>query len=193
MRPRRCRHQHQTERGEWFCVVDPVRGSGEPIVVYPAPKQTEVPAIFAGGPEVPEPTAAGFPISVSVPPAQTGDGRPHRTARPAGQRARRLAVDAGKASAARLQNSTPSRLIPKEPLQGDALYHVKASAQIDGKPWSLAWSFTTEEDSDTKGDLGEEGARQGQRLPVLAGLKPVVLDDALIALVLEACALSRHQ
>src|SRR5207249_737743 len=58
----------RTERGEWFCVIDATRGRGEPIVIYPTPRQPEVPISFAGGPDIPEPTAAaGFPISVSFP------------------------------------------------------------------------------------------------------------------------------
>src|SRR5205823_5221574 len=58
----------QDSRGGWFAVLDPVRGRGEPIVVYPAPRQAEVPLSFGVGPEVPEKTAAGYPITVTFPP-----------------------------------------------------------------------------------------------------------------------------
>src|SRR5207249_3406041 len=61
----------QTDRGEWISVLDAVRGGGEPIVLYPVPKQTDVPLSFSGGPELPDAkTSAGFPISIAFPAAQ---------------------------------------------------------------------------------------------------------------------------
>ena len=51
----------QNAKGDWISVLDPVNGRGEPIVVYPGPKQEEVPLAFSGGPELPDAkTGGGF-------------------------------------------------------------------------------------------------------------------------------------
>src|SRR5438094_7907431 len=66
----------KSERGTWYCVVDPVRGRGEPIVIYPTANQNDVPISFAGGPDIPDTkSAAGYPVSVLFPPKKqiTGD------------------------------------------------------------------------------------------------------------------------
>src|SRR5205823_663848 len=41
------------EKGQWICVLDPVRGRGDQIVIFPSPKLLDVPAYFSGGPEAP--------------------------------------------------------------------------------------------------------------------------------------------
>ncbi len=169
----------KNERGDWFCVVDPVRGRGEPIVVYPAPKQTDVPGAFSGGPDVPEPmAAAGFPISVSVPP-----GKQVTAARIELRDAQGKTLDGWVWTPEKQVPHAPKlnavALVPKEILQGGALYQVKASAQVDGKPWNLAWSFTTEDDSDNRGIWTKRALAKVNAYRASAGLNPVVLDETL--------------
>jgi uncharacterized protein YkwD len=64
-------------------------------------------------------------------------------------------------------------------LRPGIVYQVKASAQLDGKPWRLAWSFTTEDDADSKGVWAKQALAEVNVCRAQAGLKPVVLDDAL--------------
>src|SRR5262249_270178 len=75
--------------------------------------------------------------------------------------------------------SSTLALIPKGMLRGGAEYHVKASAQVDGKPWSLAWSFRTEDDADTKGVWAKKAVAKVNAYRADAGLKPVTLDNQL--------------
>lgn len=166
-------------RGEWSCVMDTERGRGEPTVVFPAPNQVAVPTSFSGGADVPDPkAAAGFPITVSFPMSQKvvgarielsdGQGKvldgwswtPEKPLRPG-----------------RTQNT--AALIPKGLLQSTTTYQVKASAQVDGKPWSLAWAFTTDDDSDGKGYWAKKALDKVNAYRAEASLKPVVLDTEL--------------
>jgi uncharacterized protein YkwD len=163
----------------WITVLDAQRGRGEPMVLYPAPKQTDVPLSFSGGAEVPEPKAqAGFPITVVFPPGQAvTDGRIE------------LRDDKGNEVAGWVW--TPQKpvhagfphhalaLIPKATLRSDCVYQVKASAQVAGKAWSLAWSFTTLDDADGKGIWRQKALAKVNHYRAQAGLKPVVLDDQL--------------
>jgi len=168
----------KNERGESIVVLDPVRGRGEPIVVFPAPKQSDAPIAFSGGPDVPDSkAAAGFPVSVSFPP-----GKRVTDAQIA------LHDSQGKPIAGWLwtpdaplrpgQKLNALGLIPKVHLESDTLYQVKASAQVDGKPWNLAWSFTTEDDSDKMGIWAKKVLDKVNVYRASAGLKPVALDDA---------------
>lgn len=167
----------QNAKGNWIAVLDPVRGRGEPVVIYPSPRQTDVPLSFGVGPELPEKTVAGYPITITFPPNQqvTGgnielrddkgnaiDGwlsTPEKPARPKGQR-------------------NTVALIPKGLLRAGAVYQVNASAQLDGKPWRLAWSFSTEDDADSKGLWARKALAKVNACRADAGLKPVALDDA---------------
>jgi uncharacterized protein YkwD len=161
-------------KGDWIVVL----GRGEPIVVYPAPRQTDVPLSFGVGPELPDKTAAGFPITITFPPNQivtagaielrddkgnTIDGwlsSPEKPARPKGQR-------------------NTVTLIAKAHLRPDAVYQVQASAQLDGKAWRLDWSFRTEDDADIKGVRAKKALAKVNAYRADAGLKPVTLDESL--------------
>lgn len=168
----------KSAKGDWFCVVDPVRGRGEPVVVFPAPQQIDVPLSFTSGPEVRDAKAvAGFPITVTFPPTRKVSGvsielqldkkridgwtwTPEKPLRPGGQ-----------------HNTIV--LIPKGLLRGSTTYHVKATAQVDAQPWALAWSFTTEDDRDTKGVWAKKALAKVNTYRAQAGLKPVELDANL--------------
>ncbi len=164
----------RTGKGDWITVL----GRGEPIVIYPAHRQNDVPPSFGVGPELPAKTLAGFPITVTFPPNQkitagnielrdakgnSVDGwlsTPEKPARPKGQR-----------------NSIA--VIPKTMLHPDAVYQAKASAQLDGKPWRLEWSFRTQDDADSNGVWAKKALAKVNACRVRAGLNPVTLDDAL--------------
>ena len=167
------------ERGNWFCVVDTQRGRGEPIIVFPAANQTEVPISFAGGPDIPDDKgAAGFPVSVSFPSKQQVT-------------AAQIALHDASGKNVEGWTWTPAKpprpgqklnalgFIARTHLLSNTLYQVKASAQVDGKPWSLAWSFTTDDDSDSKGIWAKRALDKVNAYRAGAGLKPVVLDDRL--------------
>ncbi|MBI1832591.1 MAG: DUF4339 domain-containing protein [Planctomycetes bacterium] len=166
-------------KGDDICVVDPMRGRGEPIVVYPARNQTDVPLSFTSGPEIPDAkTVAGFPITVAFPTSKAVtdakidvrlrgkaplDGwtwTPEKPVRPGGA-----------------YNAVG--FVPKGLLQSGAAYEVRATAQVDGKPWQLAWSFTTEDDADTKGVWAKKAIAKVNVYRAQAGLKPVTLDEKL--------------
>jgi uncharacterized protein YkwD len=166
-------------KGDWVCVLDAERGRDAPIVVFPAPKQTDVPRSFTSGPEAPEDkTAAGFPISATFPPdkqvtaakielrdekdnlVEGTTWTPEKPLRPGQQR-------------------NTIALIPKGLLYSGGRYQVQASAQVNGKPWNLAWSFTTEDDNDSQGTWAKKALAKVNAWRANAGLKPVELDDAL--------------
>ena len=166
-------------KGDWVCVIDPVRGRGEPTVIYPGPNQDDVPVSFTGGPEVPDSKATGgFPITVTFPAK-----KPVTTAT--------IELRDDKGNLVETWLWTPDKpiprgnqrnslaLIPKALLRSGTLYNVKASAQVDGKPWSLAWSFTTEDDTDRKGIWARKALAIVNAFRAHAGLKPVTLDAAL--------------
>jgi len=168
----------QNAQGDWICVLDMMRGRGDPIVVYPAAKQQDVPISFAGGIEVPDKLAAGFPISITFPVAMTAKDAQLE-----------LRDDKGKRfDGWRFTPESPLKqgdqrnsiaLIPKGLLASNTLYHAKASAQLNGKPWSLAWSFTTEDDSDRTGVWAKQVLARVNAYRKFAGLKPVTIDEKL--------------
>jgi uncharacterized protein YkwD len=168
----------QNGKGEWIAVLDPVRGRGEPIVIYPAPRQTDVPMSFGFGPEVPEKTVAGFPITVTFPPNSQVTAGSIELRDDKGTAIEGWLWTPEKPVRPNRQRNTVT-LIPKALLRAGATYQVKASAQLDGKPWRLAWSFSTQDDADSKGVWAKKALARVNAYRADAGLKPVALDDAL--------------
>src|SRR5205823_5723690 len=142
-----------------------------PIVVYPAPKQAETPLSFTGGPEVPDAkSAAGFPITLTFP-----AGKEVKSAKLELRDEKDKLVDGWlwtpeKPVPSGRQHNTIA-LIPKGLLHSAALYQVQASAQVDGKAWNLAWSFSTEDDSDSKSIWAKKALAKVNAYRVQAGLK----------------------
>lgn len=168
----------RTEAGAWYCVVDAVRGRAEPIVVYPWPKQTDVPISYSGGPELPEMAPAGFPISVLFPPGKKVTEAQIELRNAAGSPIDGVVFTPEKPAQPK-QRINALALIPRTLFEGKAMYHVKASAQVEGKPWSLAWSFQTEDDTDRGGIWAKKALDRVNAYRASAGLMPVVLDDKL--------------
>jgi uncharacterized protein YkwD len=167
------------EKGEWICVLDASRGRGEPIVIVPAPKQTEVPLSFTGGPEVPDAkAAAGFPITVTFPASRKVTAVALELRDPKGKPVDGWFWTPEKPVPRERPHNTIA-LIPKGMLQSAGTYQVTASAMVDGQPWRLAWSFTTEDDSDTTGVWAKKALDRVNAYRKLAGLKPVELDEAM--------------
>ncbi len=165
--------------GGWYCVLDVTRGRGDPVVIFPAPGQVDVPLTFSGGSEVPDPEAhAGFPVTVSFP----------ETARVTGVEAR-LQDDAGKVLDVWL--STPEKparprgqrntvaLIAKAPLRNLCTYHVDVRAELDGRAWQKRWEFITEDDSDSSGAWARKALERVNAYRAKAGQSPVTLDAEL--------------
>ncbi len=110
-----------------------------------------MPLTFSGGPEVPDANAtAGYPVTATFPPL-----------RKVTQVRAELVDDAGKP--VDVWRSTPENpvhvqrqrntvaLIAKAPLRSNRQYRVQLALQLDGQPWSKTWTFTTEDDADSKG------------------------------------------
>lgn len=165
--------------GWWVCVVDPLRGRGDPLVIYPTPKQAEVPLSFSGGVEVPEgQQSAGFPITVMFSPTKKVTKAMLTLSDDKGKPLDGWLSSPEKPARENAQRNTIA-FIPKKILDRATTYHAKASAEIDGKPWTLAWSFTTEDDSDSRGIWAKQALDKVNAYRKHAGLKPVTYDETL--------------
>lgn len=166
-------------QGDWFCVLDPVRGNGDAVVLFPAPGQQAVPLAFSGGPEVPDAkTAGGFPITITFPPTQqVTDARielhDEKGAAIAGW------VWTPEKPVPRANQRNTIALIPKDLLKAKCIYQVQASAQVDGKAWTQTWSFTTEDDSDSDGSWAKKALAKVNAYRARANLPAVALDPQL--------------
>ncbi|MHB1423015.1 MAG: CAP domain-containing protein [Gemmataceae bacterium] len=187
--------------GQWFSVFDwtcgidrqppmeaaPVTGA----IAYPAPGQMRVPLWFPGN-ETPDPLPqtrdklAGYPITLIFPPrTRLEDAAAQLSSKEEGDLAVWLSSPEKPANPqfARAQQSTIC-LIAKKPLRPNTLYHMQATATVNGAAWSARWDFTTV----TTGEIHQEMA--GAFLRLLnkqrrrAGLPPAPLD----ALRSKACA-----
>jgi uncharacterized protein YkwD len=165
--------------GAWVVVLDLARGSGDPIVLYPLPGQTDVPLTFAGGPEVPDANAiAGFPVTATFPPLRKVTQVKTELLDEAGK-----AVDGWLSMPEKPSHEKGARntisLIAKAPLRANSAYRVQMTASLDGQAWSKSWTFTTEDDADSKGLWAKKALDKVNGFRKLAGLAPVVLDTEL--------------
>jgi uncharacterized protein YkwD len=155
-------------------VLDVRSGLEDPLVLVPADGQEGVPLSFAGGAELSGPVNkqnAGFPISVIFPektrieniqPTLTGAAEVTFDIIPPDP-ARRNAIG----------------FIPHRPLSALTTYQVQVKADVNGKPWSRSWKFTTGEDLDASGILARRALERVNDYRKKAGLSPVELDAAL--------------
>ncbi len=156
-------------------------------MLFPADGQTDVPRGFPGN-EVPDPVPlskdrlAGFPVTATFPARS-------KVRKASG----RLLDAAGKEVVAwfsspeqpanpefRRYQGTTLCLFAKALLEYDARYQVEMEAEVDGKPWSCRWSFSTislrrERDGLTRRVLASINAVRRA-----AGLAPLKLDDSLV-------------
>jgi uncharacterized protein YkwD len=155
---------HARRGGGWVTALDVLRGR-EPgpaagVVLYPAPDQTRVPLTLSANEEpdpIPQAKArrAGFPVTATFPAGATLT-----------QMSFALHDDAGRdvpvwfsspekpANPAFAQHQgTTVCLIARKPLRPGTTYTVRGAGQVDGQPWSRAWSFAT-----GQGTAGERGA-----------------------------------
>jgi uncharacterized protein YkwD len=171
--------------GRSFTVIDINRGRGlgQPLLV-PADQQKDVPLAYAH-PDLPDPIPedkdrkAGFPITVTF----WSDVSVKRVTATLKDSASQevevwLSTPEKPAGPAPLQRNTIC-LIGKEPLQAMTGYTVTAAAELNGKPWTKTWSFTT---GDRLSPRREEEVQPLARLNAyrqLAGLGLVTLDPFL--------------
>ncbi len=168
---------------EWLVVLNAHSGKGfDRPFVYPLANQKDVPTQFSA-PEVPDPIPeakqkrGGYPVTVTFPPDVVVT------------KVRLVLKDeAGTAAPAWL--STPEKpavvgegedaacLIAKEILKPGKKYTAVASAELDGKPWSETWSFTTRVGPAKKATDADVLA-QVNAVRKEAGLGAVELDPAL--------------
>lgn len=171
----------------WFWVLHlppvPNRMKGPIGIPHPGEGQEDVPLLMGEpvGPlvkDVPPETQAGYPITASF--ALTSKVRESA--------AKLFEADGTEVPCwlstpeAPLPGVGPFRqlaLIPKKPLKAATRYRAEMSAEVDGKPWSRTWQFTTvdparEEERVAKGLLGRLNA-----VRLIAGLPEVTLDEKL--------------
>ena len=161
--------------GEWAEV--------HPVILYPYPDQQSVPTLYTGdapsrlpadAPDKP----AGQPVTVRF-----------RWHKPTDKVTGRLTDAAGQEVPTWL--STPQKplpnqslfvacLLPREPLRAGETYTATVAAELDGKPWTKTWSFTTMRPADA--DLPALEAKVLASVNAVrkeAGLNPVEMDAAL--------------
>lgn len=119
---------------------DPGRGDA---VSYPAPDQSNVPALFNGG-EVPDPAPQGtayplgYPITLQVGMAQTLTVATGRLLGADGKEVPSVTLQPGQAGAAAFEWA----LMAKQPLTPGARYTAEVIGKLDGQDFSRRWSFT---------------------------------------------------
>ncbi len=174
-------------RGLGITMLDVFSGRNrarDQAVLYPAPRQKDVPLAYVG-PELPDPLPKeggkqpGFPVTVTF---------------PLNSNVRRVTAslqDAeGKAVAVWL--STPEKpaaepayqrnticLIPREWLRADTRYTVAVAAEVGGKGWKETWTFTTADRTRPTPTANKEVIEQLNTYRQLAGLEPLILDADL--------------
>ncbi len=141
-------------------------------VLCPAPEQTDVPLRYnRENPDAtPGDNAAGYPITVQFHTSRlklTGHKLypiPSARAMAQAQRAALPEIDcytydpSTGASAGMTKYLRCVCLIPKDPLQSGQLYEVTMEVEVDGKPWTRTWRFTT--GSGGEGWHGRESPRR---------------------------------
>lgn len=140
-----------------ICLIDVLGGrdpAGPPWdkpIAYPAAGQKGVPAAYEGQ-ERPEPTPGfgrhrGYPVTVTFPRGVRIQGAA-ATLSPAAEGAGPLPAFFSSperpANPARPDNSATIGLFAEEPLESGRTYRAAFRATVQGRPWSLAWEFTTE-------------------------------------------------
>lgn len=193
------------EKREAITVLDLQRGgpgAGDPsgAVLYPAPRQTDVPLAFPGN-EIPDPLPdtkdklTGFPVTATFPARLSVTDA---SARLEDEEGREVPVwfsspeRPANADHARLQQNTLC-LFAKSRLSPGTRYVVHLRAKVGGKDWSRAWSFTTI--GPAKADLlmYRRAIDRFNEVRNLAKLKPVRIDaDKSKACRAHAAYLARH-
>jgi uncharacterized protein YkwD len=114
----------------WRCVLDLNGGRGDDrVVIYPAPKQRDVPAAGAD-------RSAGYPITVFFPPGTRFAKVQANVTGPGGE-----AVPFDVATPAEAPGAIA--VTPREPLRAGTRYNVTVSALTAGGEWRQSWAFTT--------------------------------------------------
>jgi uncharacterized protein YkwD len=155
------------------------------IVFYPVDKQENVPLEFPGN-EEPDPIPdakeklAGFPVTVTFTQRQRVRNVSARLLDGAGREieAWSSAPDkpANPAHADSQQNTIC--VLAKAPLRPGTRYDVTITAEVNGKPWKAAWSFTTAPEDRLRQDQEQRMLDRLNAYRRVAGAEPVVLDRA---------------
>jgi uncharacterized protein YkwD len=173
----------------WVTALDSSQGKGTrpaPLVVlYPAPGQKDVPVAFPPGEEpnpIPEDRdgRAGYPITATFARGLNLRGLTFTLADAEGAEVPVWFSSPEKPANpahARYQGTTAC-LIAKDPLRPGTTYTVTGAGEVDGKPWSQTWTFTTAEAPDPAAHAAEVLAQVNAQRRA-AGLPPVTLDPAL--------------
>lgn len=171
----------------WPDAAADVAPDGAKAVFYPAGGQTDAPSFFPGF-EAPDPLpeakekgrAAGFPITVTFPPAARVKDAGAYLEDEAGK-----AIDAWLSSsekpandrAPQLQRNTVC-LIAKTPLDPGVRYLVVLKAKVDGRDWQAGWIFLTTGPEALRRDFEDRFVARVNAARTSAGLEPATLDPA---------------
>lgn len=189
----------QSVEGKWLSVFNftsgratlPAPSASEPVV-FPVPRQANVPLVFPGN-EVPDPLPqarnklGGFPITVSFPSDRTVTSARATLENEYGQE-----VPVWLSSPARPANEAYPRhqgntigLIPRSPLRPGTRYVVQIEAEVGGKEWARTWSFTTLPPAEYGHRIYQRAVQRLNHLRAGCGLEALELDADLSAVCLS--------
>ena len=176
------------QRQTWVSVLDVTSGRGAGSfkipVVYPAHSQKNVPLCFSGN-EIPDPIPedkdgkAGFPVTVTF--AHQKLARIRTSFKDAtGQEVPVWFSSPDKPANPRYVNHQGNTvcLIAQEPLRPNTTYEVQLSGDVEGRPWSYTWSFTTGNGGISPAQAAEQVVQRINFYRGQAGLAKVTLDSA---------------
>jgi uncharacterized protein YkwD len=157
--------------------------------LYPGPDQKDVPFYFGRDisslvPSQPKGTVAGFAISANFFPSQRLSNIKAVLADATGKEID-CWLSTPKEPLAGAGRYNQVLLAPKKPLAPASNYTVRLHADVNGKPWTRTWSFTTIDMERHQKEVADLLIDRLNRVRALAGLGKVTLDPALS----EGCGL----
>jgi uncharacterized protein YkwD len=166
-------------------VFGPLGDAGR-AVLYPGPGESGLPLLFPGN-EVPDPLphledkVTGYPITATFPRMSrvTEDSleMEDESGKPVPMHVSGPARPANREFASHQANTLCG--FPHKPLAPSTRYVVRARAKVNGKPWSVTWSFTTEAREPFPGKRPQAALGRFNELRKAAGLPPITLDESL--------------
>jgi uncharacterized protein YkwD len=164
-------------------VLDVNRGRGSPRkpIVFPFDKQEGLPLgfnqNFCG---LNRPAGAGLPVVVTFP---TGVVVKNVTASLKGEGDEAVAADVFSPEKPADPNDRRNMvcLVPTAPLKEKTTYTATVTADLDGKPWTQTWSFTTLEILKMAREKLNVALEHLNHFRKQAGVEPAKLDEALVA------------
>lgn len=116
----------------WLTVVNAIAGVNRPpVLLFPASGQKNVPVG----------DGSGYPLTITFPPGRTVRVVKVSLTEGGGQEVAVSLLAPEDSEAARRAHTVC--VLPRAPLRPGTTYEVKASARVNGKPWTQTWRFAT--------------------------------------------------